>query len=373
MSQHEVLAHLNALKQQDLSYERVLSSMCTYPHPIAKTVHDSFIETNLGDPGLFPGTQEIEHELIRIMGDLFGDTSIQGYISTGGTESNIQALRAMRNMSGVKNPNIIVPESAHFSFDKISDLLCVDIRKADLDSEFMVDMDSVKEHVDENTIGLVGIAGTTEFGQIDPIAELSDLAQDEGLFLHVDAAFGGFVIPFLEKHYEFDFSLPGVTSMTSDPHKMGFSTIPAGGVLFRKPDHLHTLKTDTAYLTSETQHSLAGTRSGAAVASAYAVIKHLGRSGYETIIRDCMRKSNLIVSRMRDIGIEPLMEPVTNVVVLDVPDADDMRIRLRKKGWEVSITRNPRALRLVIMPHLSDGNINLFMDDVEALQHEMET
>ncbi|MCK5660695.1 MAG: tyrosine decarboxylase MfnA, partial [Methanosarcinales archaeon] len=153
--------------------------------------------------------------------------------------------------------------------------------------------------------------------------------------------------------------------------KMGFSTIPAGGVLFRMPDHLHILKTDTAYLTSETQHSLAGTRSGAAVASAYAVIKHLGRRGYETIIRDCMRKSDLIVSKMRDIGIEPLMEPVTNVVVLDVSDADDMRIRLRKKGWEVSITRNPRALRLVVMPHLSDENIELFMDDVEAVQNEM--
>jgi len=373
MSQHEVLAHLDELKQKDLSYERVLSSMCTYPHPIAKIVHDSFIETNLGDPGLFPGTQEIEHELIKIMGNLFGDTSIHGYISTGGTESNIQALRAMRNMSGVKNPNIIVPESAHFSFDKISDLLCVDIRKADLDPQFMVDLDSVRDHIDENTIGLVGIAGTTEFGQIDPIPELSDLAQNEGLFLHVDAAFGGFVIPFLKKHYEFDFSLPGVTSMTADPHKMGFSTIPAGGVLFRSPDQLHILKTNTEYLTSETQHSLAGTRSGAAVASAYATIKHLGRRGYETIIRDCMRKSDLIVSRMREIGVEPLMEPVTNVVVLGVPDADEMRKRLRNKGWQVSITRNPRALRLVVMPHLSDGNIDLFMDDVEAVQHDMGT
>lgn len=371
MSKHEVLAHLDALKQQDLPYERVLSSMCTYPHPIARAVHDKFIEANLGDPGLFPGTQKIEQELIKIMGTFFGDPSIHGYVSTGGTESNIQALRAMRNMSKIKNPNIIVSESAHFSFDKISDLLSVDIRKADLDSQFKVDMDSVREHIDGNTIGLVGIAGTTEFGQIDPISELSDLALDEGIFLHVDAAFGGFVIPFLEEHHEFDFSLPGVTSMTADPHKMGFSTIPAGGVLFREPDHLHILRTDTAYLTSETQHSLAGTRSGAAVAAAYAVIKHLGRSGYETIVRDCMRKSHLIVSRMREIGIEPLMEPVTNVVVLDVPAADDIRMRLREKGWQVSITRRPRALRLVIMPHLRDENIDLFMDDMENVTRDM--
>jgi len=85
-----------------------------------------------------------------------------------------------------------------------------------------------------------------------------------------------------------------------------------------------------------------------------------------------MRKSNLMVSRMQEIGIEPLIEPVTNVVVLNVPDADEMRKRLRNFGWQVSITRNPRALRLVIMPHLTDKNIDLFLADVEGVQHALE-
>ncbi|MDL5501978.1 MAG: pyridoxal-dependent decarboxylase, partial [Candidatus Methanoperedens sp.] len=144
--------------------------------------------------------------------------------------------------------------------------------KASLDPEFKVDMDSVAGLVDNNTIALVGIAGSTEFGQIDPIDRLARLALSDDLFLHVDAAFGGYVIPFLGKKYDFDFSVQGVTSITADPHKMGMSTIPAGGLLFREEACLLPLEIDTPYLTIRKQHSLVGTRSGAAVAAAYAVM-----------------------------------------------------------------------------------------------------
>lgn len=366
VSEKEIFAFLDETKARDTTYERVLSAMCTHPHKIAVKAHMQFIESNLGDFGLFPGTHDLELEVMRMMGDLMNGPSVHGYVTTGGTESNIQALRAMRNICNIRNPNVIIPESAHFSFDKIVDMLEIEIRKAALDSEFKVDMDSMKSLVDEHTIGLVGIAGSTEFGQIDPIKEMSELAVEKGIFLHVDAAFGGFVIPFLKNPPAFDFALEGVTSIGIDPHKMGLSTIPSGGLLFRDLKHLHHLQTHTPYLTVDTQYSLTGTRSGATVAGTYAVMKHLGNDGYRRIVDQCMELTDMVVAGAREIGIEPLIEPVMNVVALDVPDADLVRKRLREEfGWQVSITRTPRALRLVLMPHLTTENIELFLHDLK--------
>jgi tyrosine decarboxylase/aspartate 1-decarboxylase len=209
----------------------------------------------------------------------------------------------------------------------------------------------------------VGIAGSTEFGQIDPVGKLAEIALVNNLFLHVDAAFGGFVIPFLDKKYDFDFSVKGVASITADPHKMGLSTIPAGGLLFKEEACLQPLEIDTPYLTIRAQHSLTGTRSGAAVAAAYAVMMHLGREGYRKIVKRCIKMTHRLIAGTREFGIEPLIEPVMNIVALDVPDLEEIRKKLRSKGWVTSLTRTPRAMRLIIMPHLSEENLELFISD----------
>jgi tyrosine decarboxylase/aspartate 1-decarboxylase len=364
LTEKEVLSLLKTAQMKDTSYERVLSAMCTRPHPIAVKAHMQFIKSNLGDFGLFTGTREIEQEVVRMMGSLMGAPHACGYITTGGTESNIQALRTARNLRKKKIPNMVIPESAHFSFDKIADLLGIEIRKAALDNKFKVDIDSVKRLIDDNTIALVGIAGSTEFGQIDPIDQLASLSLSEDIFLHIDAAFGGFVIPFLEKKYQFDFSIKGVSSITADPHKMGLSTIPSGGILFREESCLTTLEIDTPYLTIRKQHSLTGTRSGAAVAATYAVMQHLGMDGYKKIVGRCMNMTNMIIRRCHELGIKPLLPPVMNIVALDVPDLDHVRKGLRRKGWFTSITRNPRAMRLVVMPHLSEESVEMFISDL---------
>jgi tyrosine decarboxylase/aspartate 1-decarboxylase len=362
--EHKVMALLNNAMRKDTSYEKVLSAMCTRPHPVAIKAHMQFIESNMGDFGLFQGTKELEEKVIKMMGDMLGDKNACGYITTGGTESNIQALRTARNMCNKKHPNVVVPASAHFSFDKIADLLGIEIRKAGLDSEFKVDIESAAALTDDNTIALVGIAGSTEFGQIDPIDKLAELAISNNLFLHVDAAFGGFVIPFLDKKYDFDFSIKGVASITADPHKMGMSTIPAGGLLFREEACLLPLEIDTPYLTIRKQHSLTGTRSGGAVAATYAVMMHLGMEGYREIVGRCMKMTGRLVEGAKELGVEPLIDPVMNIVALDVPELDEVRKRLRMKGWTTSITRTPRAMRLIIMPHLSEDRLELFISDL---------
>ncbi len=373
----DIFEYLKTTRAGDKRYSRVLCSMCTPPHPIAVKAHQLFIETNLGDPGLFQGTAMLEKKLIEMLGSLLGKSDARGYITTGGTESNIQALRAFRNLSKQKNPNVVVPNSAHFSFDKAANLLNIEIRKAPLDSKFRADLEAMKKLTDRNTIAIVGVAGTTEFGQIDPVKELSEFALEKDLFLHIDAAFGGLVIPFLEEHYDFDFSVDGVTSITVDPHKMGMSTIPSGCLLFRDEETLRALEIATPYMLAKKQHSLTGTRTGATVASAFAVLKLLGKKGMRATVRRCMastRRFTEEISRFksnRKYAARPLIEPMTNLVVLKVPNIGGAVQRLYSMNWYVSVTREPVGMRLVIMPHVTDEILNEFTGDLKTVLRDL--
>jgi len=306
--------------------------------------------------------------VVAMLGEMLGCPDASGYVSTGGTESNIQAIRAARNEAGIRDGNIVVPASAHFSFDKIGDLLCLEVRKAKLDESLKVDLSSVESLLDERTVALVGIAGTTEFGQVDPIEQLAKMAVERGIHLHVDAAFGGFVLPFLERKFAWDFSVPGVSSITIDPHKMGMSTIPAGGLLFRGQECLSALETETHYLTKARQASLTGTRSGAAAAATYAVMMHLGRDGFKEIVDYCMDLTHHLVAGAREIGIQPWIEPIMNVVTLRVSSPAKVREELMKRDWHVSITREPnRALRMILMKHMTRENLDLFLGDLKDM------
>jgi tyrosine decarboxylase/aspartate 1-decarboxylase len=368
LPEEKVIRILEEMKGKDLQYDRFFSTMCTRPHSIAIKAHNLFLETNLGDPGLFPGVAELEARTIKMMAQLLGYPGAVGYISTGGTESNIQAIRAARSASKIEGGNIVVPASAHFSFDKIADLLNLEVRKADLDEDLRVDLPSVENSVDDHTVAVVGIAGTTEFGQVDPIDQLGKISSDRGIHLHVDAAFGGFVLPFLDHNHRWDFRVDAVSSITIDPHKMGMSTIPAGGLLFRTWKDLSTLEADTHYLTVARQASLTGTRTGAAAAATYAVMMHLGKSGFKSVVNYCMDLTRHVVEGSAELGVMPVIEPVMNVVALKVRSPVEVREDLFKLGWHVSMTREPnRALRLILMPHMTHKNIELFLKDLKMV------
>ncbi len=364
-----ILKELADAAQKNVPYARVLSSMCTTPHPISLETYKAFITSNLGDPKLFPGTASLERACIGMLGELLHLPSAVGYISTGGTESNVQALRTARQLKPVDpaRANIVLPESAHYSFDKAAQLLGVTLRRAPLDNEFKADVDAMAGLIDKNTIALVAVAGSTEFGQVDPVPAMSKLAMDEGLFLHVDAAFGGFVIPFLEdpSRHRFDFELPGVMSIAIDPHKMGMSTIPSGGLLYRDEHHMKSLEISAQYLTSQFQSSLAGTRSGASAAATYAVMEYLGREGYRRIVSKCMDNTMLLYDRLKGLGLEPVIKPVLNIVTFKVPDAQMVRKQLCDRGWFVSTTSKPEALRMVVMPHVTEAVIEAYVADLK--------
>jgi tyrosine decarboxylase/aspartate 1-decarboxylase len=356
ISEDELFSFFSCKKQEDLDHKYILSSMCTIPHPVAVRAHCMFMETNLGDPGLFPGTASLEHLLIERLGTLYHHPVAGGYATSGGTESNIQALRLAKAIhKEIEYPNIVVPESAHFSFKKACDMLDLEIRSVPLGDDYRMSADAAAEQVDRNTVCLIGIAGTTEYGIIDPIASLARIAYQEDIFLHVDAAFGGMVIPFLDDPVPFDFALPGVTTIAVDPHKMGMSTIPAGCLLTREPDMLNALNIDTPYLSVKQEYTLAGTRPGAPVVGALAVLDYLGTEGMKAIVSGCMKNTHRLIEGMETFGFPRAVTPEVNVATFACKGVP--------KPWKVSCTRKGH-LRIVCMPHVRRENIEAFLNDI---------
>ena len=381
LPQNTVLAKLNSRLKEDLTFNsgRIIGSMCTEPHPFAKKVYTRFLDRNLGDPGLFPATAELEKETIKMLGYLLSNQNAAGNIVTGGTEANILALWTAKKHAGKKRGEVIVPASAHFSFDKAADLLGLKLVKVGLNSHFQVEVEAVKEALNQNTIAIIGVAGTTSLGIVDPINELSEIASEKNLYLHVDAAFGGFVLPFLKElgfdAPEFDFKIPGVYSITVDPHKMGLAPIPAGGILFRNEKLKNLIAHHISYLAGgETlQSTLVGTRSGASVIAVWSLLKHLGIEGYKKIVKRCMDLTWKIAREIPKInGLEIVTKPVMNIIGLksNLFNVRQIAHELRLKGWAVSLF--PKHIRIVIMPHIRETHVKLFLDDLKEIVEKLE-
>ncbi|MDD3984779.1 MAG: tyrosine decarboxylase MfnA [Methanobacterium sp.] len=379
-SKTEVFRQLKIFKKKDMTHlsGKILGSMCTCPHPIGLKAYHMFLESNLGDPGLFKGTKTMEKEVISLLGDLLGKQDIYGHIITGGTEANIMAMRSARNFAmeknpKIKDPEIIVPKSAHFSFKKAADMLCLNIIEAQLDNEYKVDVNSIKELLSKNTVAVVAVAGTTELGKIDPVEEISHICYGNNIYLHVDAAFGGYSIPFLtEMGYEFpkfDFGLRGVCSITIDPHKMGLAPIPTGGILFREKKYLEAMSVETPYLTEDRQSTLVGTRTGASTAATWALIKYLGREGYKTVSDQCMKITKLLYNGIIESGFEVVTEPQLNIIAFKSKkvSVDELAYKLENLGWAVSKSSYPRAIRVIVMPHIKEEHVKVFIEDLNSL------
>jgi len=365
-----IITELKKALEQDSKYSdgKILCSMCTRPHPIAKIAHRLFLESNLGDPGLFLGSLRLEREVIRKLAAFLNGEGSVGFLVSGGTEANLMALLAARNMKNIGSPEVVLPESAHFSFTKICGLLGLKPVYAGLDDSYRVDGASVEKCLTSKTVAMVGTAGTAELGAVDPISKLSEIAVKNEIYLHVDAALGGLIIPFLEPSdgsgLAFDFQLKGVKSVTVDPHKMGMTTLPAGGILFRNNTYIDSIKTETPYLTERHQHTIVGTRTGAAAAATWAVFETLGREGLQKITRQCIKLTRLIATKLEAFGYGLVVQPTLNIVAFRSSNSSLLHKKLLQRGWFVSYVPRLDCVRIVIMPHTKKNHVHAFLRDL---------
>ena len=375
----EIIARLEEILKEDIPFDsgKVIGSMCTKPHEIAAEVFKKYIDRNAGDYGISRGTAKIEREVILWLSKILGgDERVVGNIVSGGSEANLLGLYSARKHKKISGrPEIIASEAVHISIDKAADILGLKLIKVPPDRDtYNMDLAAVEDKINENTIALVGVAGTTGLGIIEPIKELSQLALEHDLHLHVDAAFGGFVIPFLrDLGYnvpEIGFHLKGILSMTVDPHKMGMVPIPAGGILFRDETVRERIKFNIYYLSGGPTRSatITGTRPGAPIIAAWVLINYLGIEGYKNIVKQVMELTSWFSKRIEELdGVELVIKPVMNIVGIRPTEKsiDAVEIELRKRGWAIS--RFPSFLRVVIMPHVKKEHLEKFLSDLEDI------
>ncbi len=372
----KIFHELARLQQRDFCFSsgHILGSMCTVPHPVAREAYMQFLETNLGDPELCPGTKEIESRYIAFISNLLhAPKTSAGQIVSGGTEGNITAMWVAKQLSGKKE--IVLPTSAHFSFQKIASLMDMKLIEVPMTNEYVMDLAKLKKKIRRTTAAVVGLAGSTELGTIDPIPELSEICTDEHLFLHVDAAFGGFVIPFLKelqyKIPDFDFRLKGVCSVSIDSHKMGYAAIPLGTLMVRKKQWLRNISVDSPYISSEKQAGMLGTRSGAPVAAGYAVAQYLGYEGYKQMVQSCMNVTHHTEGRIRELGLSLVMKPTMNVIGVKLKKPSIVVKKLSEQGWRVNKIERLSCIRLVLMPQITKQIIDEFIPVLQKTCQEV--
>jgi glutamate/tyrosine decarboxylase-like PLP-dependent enzyme len=300
-----------------------------------------------------------------------------GVVTSGGTESLMNPLLVYREWGrerGITSPNVVLPVTAHPALDKGAHYFGIELRKASVTDQFVADIDSVRSLVDDNTVALVGSAGTYPHGLIDPIGELSTLAIERGTNLHVDGCLGGFILCWGETLGHpvpvFDFRLPGVTSMSADTHKYGFALKGSSVLLYRTPE----LRRYQYFMAPDwpgglyTSPGMSGSRSGGIIAAAWAAMVTLGREGYTRIAADIFRTAaelRGIIDRHPE--LEVIGDPFFNVAFRASPgdevDIFHVNDHLAQHGWRMNGLQNPAAIHFCITrPNTAPGVMDRFAE-----------
>ncbi len=351
-----------------------------------------FAHVNVLQRDMCPSATKFEAEIIAMALDLFSGSSVVGsepvgLVTTGGTGSILHAMLAYREHAsqtrGVVRPNVVKPETAHPAFDKACHLFGIELRRAPVDPETtLVDVGWVADHVDDQTVALIGSACNYGYGTVDPIAELSELALSAGVGLHVDGCLGGFILPFgRELGIDvpvFDFTLPGVTSISADTHKYGYAFKGTSVLLFRDK----ALRNAQYFALTDwsggkyCSPGIEGSRSGGLLAATWAALVSLGREGYRRYARQIFSVSASMQAAVRShpelriLGSPTFLFSFTSDV-FDVYHVNDF---MRGRGWRFNGQQYPNALHMAVTrPQTAAGVAEQFaadLSDAVAYAHE---
>lgn len=295
----DVLTELVAKRHADVDWASGRSFGMVYDggpsvHEVAQRTAAAFLHENALNTKAFPSLGSIQSEVVRWTAVLLhGPAGTAGFLTSGGTESILCAVLAARERGraerGITAPEMVVAESAHAAFHKAGHLFGVSVRKTPVLADWTADVDAMAAAANENTVLFVGSAPQYPQGVVDPIPAIAALAMEVGANCHVDACMGGFVLPFAEmlgRHVPpWDFRVEGVTSISADVHKLGYA--PKGvSVIVYASSALRAYQTfvfDDWLGGFYASPNIQGTRSGAPMAMAWAVMRHLGIDGYKAL------------------------------------------------------------------------------------------
>lgn len=328
----------------------------------------------------FKGTQQIEREVLDMVAiNIFKAQKDQydGYLASGGTEANIQALWIYRNIfisqkhAKPSEIAIIASEDTHYSIAKGSNLLMIDwinvpvyptTRKIAASAYAVLLQKAVAEG--KKYFIVVSNMGTTMFGSVDnpttftnPLKEL-----DLPFFLHIDAAYGGFVYPFLAVQSTLDFLNADISSIAVDAHKMLQAPYGTGIFICRKNLIEHVLTKEAEYVEGM-DLTLSGSRSGANVIAVWMILKTYGKEGWVEKIKELQLRTDWLCKRLDDLNIDYFRETHMNIVTVRsryIPDA------IAQKYGLVPQKHHPENqwFKIVLMEHVEVGYLTDFIEEV---------
>lgn len=321
-------------------------------HEAAERAAMLYLHENALNTMAFPSLGRIQSEVVGWTADLLhGPDTAAGFLTSGGTESILCGVKAARERGrverGITEPEMIVAESAHAAFHKAAHLFGIRLHKVPVRADWTADVDAMAEHVNANTVLVVGSAPQYPQGVMDPIPEIAALAASVDANCHVDACMGGFVLPFAElvgRHVPpWDFRVEGVSSISADIHKLGYAPKGVSVILHRTKElRAHQTFVFDGWLGGfYASPNLQGTRSGVPMAAAWAVMQHLGVDGYKGLTQTVLDNADAMRAGIRAIdGLTILGDPTYHLLAI-APDPDAGEAldifavgdALQRRGW----------------------------------------
>ncbi len=343
-------------------------------------VYEAFAHANVLQRDMYPSSTKFEGEIVAMAAAMLHGDAI-GVITSGGTESLMNPMLVYRERGrveqGITAPEVIIPASAHVALDKAAHYFGITLLKAPLTDEFVVDVDWVRDHITPSTVALVGSAGSYPYGLVDPIDQLSELALEHDLGLHVDGCLGGFLLPWGEQlGYPippFDFRVEGVTSISADTHKFGYALKGTSVLLYRTSELRHY----QYFAASDWPGGLyispgmSGSRSGGLIAATWAALVTTGEQGYlEAASRIFATAGRIRQAVEATDGLRVFGDPTFLVGFGSAdPDVDIYLVNdhLASCGWRLNPNQLPAGLHFcVTLPNTREGLTDEFAADLAA-------
>lgn len=324
---------------------------------VAKKAYAMYFSENGLGPRAFGSLAKFESEVVAMgLSLLHGGPGARGAMTTGGTESIFLAAKCARDQARQQGKTgrlaIVLPYSAHPAFDKAAHFLDMDVVRVPLAPGFLADPVAMEAAITPQTVMLVGSAPAFPHGVVDPIASIAAIAQRHGVWMHVDACVGGYFAPFARQLGadvpDFDFAVPGVTSISADLHKYGYTAKGASTLFFADPDSFARMGYyfDNWPRGQYFTHSLVGTRAGGAIAAAWAVMRYLGQDGYLRITERVLATRRRMQDGVAALGLQTWGDPQLSILAFGSPAHDMAAVGrgLTARGWLVGQVRDPDGI-----------------------------
>ncbi|HEX7166805.1 MAG TPA: aminotransferase class V-fold PLP-dependent enzyme [Acidimicrobiales bacterium] len=388
LGKDEIVAALAAKRTNDARWQDGRTFGMVYDggssvHEVAEAAAVMFLHENALNTMAFPSLAEIQSEVVAATASLLhGPPAAAGFLTSGGTESILMAVKAARERGkaerGITTPNMVVADSAHAAFHKAGYDFGVEVRKVPVAADYRADVGAMASAVDGDTVLVVGSAPQYPQGVIDPIPDLAALAADVGASFHTDACMGGFVLPFMEMLGRdvppWDFRVDGVTTISADIHKLGYAPKGASVILHRTKElrRYQTFVFDAWLGGFYASPNMQGTRPAMPMAAAWAVMHHLGIDGYKRLTEVTLATADRIRDAVRAIdGLTILGDSQAHVLAIaaapgwaDRVDVFAVGDAMAKRGWFHDRQTPPDTLHATI----SAGNAPVVEEYVADLR-----